>query len=95
MGARIPGSMGGVLFYIGEIKNFAFLKLENFQKMFKKSIKYWYFFENVKGNFAIFWKCFKSLSIFRKILGKKLIWKSGFVGAWGGGEALESCENIF
>ena len=31
-----PGSNGGgVLFYIGEIKNFAFYQTENFQKMFK------------------------------------------------------------
>ena len=34
-----PGNKGGVLFCIGEIKIFAFFKLENFQKVFKKSMK--------------------------------------------------------
>ena len=27
--------IGGLLFYMGEIKNFEFFKIENFQKMFK------------------------------------------------------------
>ena len=30
---------GGVLFYIGEIKNLAFFKLERFQKTFKNQWK--------------------------------------------------------
>ena len=40
MGGGSPGGLGRVLFYIEEIKKFAFFfKLENFQKMFKKSMK--------------------------------------------------------
>ena len=34
-----PGRLGGVLFYIGEIKNFAFFQTRKYTKNFKKSMK--------------------------------------------------------
>ena len=54
-----PGSNGGYFFDIGEIKNFTFYKLEDFQKIIKKSMKILKIFENFKGDFAISWKVFK------------------------------------
>ena len=38
----------------GEIKNFAFLQTRKFSKNVKKSMKIFYFFENLHVNFAIF-----------------------------------------
>ena len=49
-------------FYIGEIKNLAFLKLENFQK----SMQNLQYFEYFTGNFAIFQNFYRN---FRKNLG--------------------------
>ena len=40
MWGRGPGSNGGVLFYIGEIKNLAFFKLENFKTFIKINEKF-------------------------------------------------------
>ena len=57
-----PGRLGGVLFYIGEIKNFAFFQTRKFSKNVKKAMKLLSFFENLHVNFAIFWKFFKILS---------------------------------
>ena len=38
-----PGRLGGVLFYIGEIKNFAFFQTRKFSKNVKKAMKILYF----------------------------------------------------
>ena len=50
---------GGSSFFIGEIKNFAFFKLENFQKMLKNQWKFYNFLKNFKEIlrfFENFWK---------------------------------------
>ena len=38
-GGGVPGAWGGVLFFIGEIKNFAFFQTRKFSKNAKKSMK--------------------------------------------------------
>ena len=39
MGRGVQGAMGGVLFYIGESKNFAFFLTRKFAKNVKKQMK--------------------------------------------------------
>ena len=77
-----PGSRGGELFYIGEIKNFAFFQTRKFSKNVKKAMKFFYFFEKCKGNFAIFWNFFKILSKYSRKIREKFR-KYGFVGGSG------------
>ena len=52
-GDGVPGAMG-VLFAIGEIKKFAFFKLENFQNMLKNQWKFDSFLKNFKGILRVF-----------------------------------------
>ena len=50
-----PGSNGGgVLFNIGEIKNFAFFQTRKFSKNVKKAMKKYYFLKNLKGILQFF-----------------------------------------
>ena len=90
-----PCRLGGLLFYIGEIKNVAFFQTRKFSKNVKKSMKILEFFENLNLNFAIFWKFFKILSkISRKFRENfRKFWKYGFEGGSGGGDP-EANENI-
>ena len=58
MGA--PGSNGGgVLFYIGEIKNVRIFKLENVQEMLKNQLKIYNFLKTLKEILRFFEKDFK------------------------------------
>ena len=70
---------GGVLFYIGEIKNSAFFKFENFQKMLKNQWKIYNFWKL----FRKFCDFFKFLSKFSRKFKEKFrkFWKYAFVGS--------------
>ena len=48
MGGAGPGSNGGILFYIGESKNFAFFQTRKFSRNDGKSMKNYYFEKNFK-----------------------------------------------
>ena len=79
-GWGVPGAMGMGTFYIGESQNFAFFKLENFQKMLKNQWKIYNFLTIVKEILRFFenfiemsWKLREK---FRKF------WKYGFVGGF-------------
>ena len=86
----VPGAWGGT-FFIGEIKNFAFFKLENFQKMLKNQWKIYNFLRILKEILRFFEKFYRN---FRENLGKKFrkSWKYGFVGG-PGAEPPEASEN--
>ena len=74
--------MGGVLFYIGEIKNFAFFKLENLKKCQKINGKF-IVFGKFSGNLRFFKILSKFSRKFMEILRK--LWKYGFVWGFEGG----------
>ena len=54
--------MGGVHFYIGEIKNLAFFKLEKFQKILKNQWEIYNFLKNLKEILRFFENFKKMLS---------------------------------
>ena len=82
MGGGVQGAMGGsreqwggVLFYIGEIKNFAFFKRENFQKMLRNQWKIYNFVKIFKEISRLFEKFLKFYRNFSENLGKiEKIW---------------------
>ena len=92
LGRGVPGGMGGVLFYIEEIKNLAFFQTRKFSKFLKNQWKIYNFFANFKWNFAIFENF---IEIFAKIYGKidKILEICICRGLWGG--ALCSKWNYF
>ena len=61
--------MGGVLFYIGEMKNFAFFQTRKFSKNVKKSMKNLYFLRIFKEILRFFGKLYRN---FHENLGKYL-----------------------
>ena len=82
----------GVRFYIGEIKNLGFFKLENFQKIIKKINEKLEFFGKLLMKFYDFLKNFIEFS--RKFSEKlRKLWKYRFV-VGSGGRAPEASENI-
>ena len=94
LGGGVPGAMvplGGGTFFIEEIKNFAFFKLENCQKMFKNQWKIYNFSKTLRKLCDFL----KILSAFSQNLGKNLenflnLDLSGIHGA----EPPEASENI-